>query len=477
MVRLLFLAHRYLGIAVGLMMAMWCVSGIIMMYMPYPEMDRNAQLSGLADLDFSQCCTLPDPAELEGWSLDHARIEMLAGRPVLRTPYGYQADIVVDLVNGKFLDRFDSAQAEAIAESFILANHFDNRITEGTEINLDQWTVYGSYNVHRPLHHFTLDGPEGRELYVSSTTGEVVQVTTGRQRFWNWIGTVVHWLYPVILRQNPSLWANTVIWLSLTGVFLTVVGLYLGFRQYGRGRHGAITPYSGWSRWHHYSGLFFGILILTWVSSGLLSMNPWGALEGATARDEAYGLRGSGVTWPEIRTITDQLPISSLPAGQVRLDIIPLDMRHYVTSHNKHGTSMRFDAVNLAPAPMTRQNWARIPGLLSPGTGVITAGLIDDEDNYYYSHHNDDKVLPVYRVILDDDEHTRYYLDAVNGSVVMKVGQEGRWYRWLFSAPHRGDLAFLRQRPLWDIVMIFLMLGVTTGCITGAYMGFRRLTR
>jgi hypothetical protein len=223
--------------------------------------------------------------------------------------------------------------------------------------------------------------------------------------------------------------------------------------------------------------LFFGILILTWVASGLLSMNPWGALEGATARDEAYGLRGSGVTWPEIRTITDQLPLSSLPAGQVRLDIIPLEIRHYVTSHNKHGTSMRFDAVNLAPAPMTRQNWARIPGLLSPGTGVITAGLIDDEDNYYYSHHNDDKVLPVYRVILDDDEHTRYYLDAVNGSVVMKVGQEGRWYRWLFSAPHRGDLAFLRQRPLWDIVMIFLMLGVTTGCITGAYMGFRRLTR
>ena len=30
MIRWLFLLHRYLGIAVSLLMAMWCVSGVVM---------------------------------------------------------------------------------------------------------------------------------------------------------------------------------------------------------------------------------------------------------------------------------------------------------------------------------------------------------------------------------------------------------------------------------------------------------------
>src|SRR5262245_57974220 len=34
------------------------------------------------------------------------------------------------------------------------------------------------------------------------------------------------------------------------------------------------TPYVGWMRWHHYFGLFFGLVTFTWILSGLLSMNP-----------------------------------------------------------------------------------------------------------------------------------------------------------------------------------------------------------
>ena len=475
MIRLLILAHRYLGIAVGLMMALWCISGIIMMYMPYPEMDRNDELRGLTELNFSRCCTLPDAQDLDGWSLDRARIEMSAGRPVLRTPYGYEADIVLDLASGEFRDGFDGLEAKMIAESFSLANGLDSDILETRNIDIDQWTVYGSYNVHRPLHHFTLDGSDRRELYVSSATGEVVQVTTANQRFWNWIGSVVHWLYPTALRQNTALWANVVIWLSLTGIFLTVIGLYLGLRQFGRGRNGAISPYGGWWKWHHYSGLFFGILILTWVSSGFLSMNPWGALEADSSRDEVYALRGSGVEWSEIRRITDQLSRSQLAGGQVRLDIVPLGGRAYVTSYDRDGVAVRLDPFTLGPAPMGPDEWNKIPDLLSPGTGVIAAGLIEDEDSYFYSHHNDEKSLPAYRLILDNEEQTRYYLNATNGDLLLKIDQGRRWYRWLFSALHRGDLAFLRTRPLWDIVMLLLLLGVTSGCVTGAYMGFRRL--
>ena len=60
MVRLLFLAHRYLGIAVGLVVTLWCLSGFVMMYVPYPELPRADRVAWLRPLDLGDCCTLPN---------------------------------------------------------------------------------------------------------------------------------------------------------------------------------------------------------------------------------------------------------------------------------------------------------------------------------------------------------------------------------------------------------------------------------
>lgn len=40
-------------------------------------------------------------------------------------------------------------------------------------------------------------------------------------------------------------------------------------------RQPSASPYAGWMAWHHYAGLLFGVVSLTWVFSGLLSMDPW----------------------------------------------------------------------------------------------------------------------------------------------------------------------------------------------------------
>ena len=50
MIRLLFLLHRYLGIAVGALMAVWCLSGVVMMYVTYPSLDENTRLQHLAPI-------------------------------------------------------------------------------------------------------------------------------------------------------------------------------------------------------------------------------------------------------------------------------------------------------------------------------------------------------------------------------------------------------------------------------------------
>ena len=48
MARLILLLHRYLGIAVGALMVMWCLSGVVMMYVSYPALGENIRLKALA---------------------------------------------------------------------------------------------------------------------------------------------------------------------------------------------------------------------------------------------------------------------------------------------------------------------------------------------------------------------------------------------------------------------------------------------
>ncbi|MFL2553818.1 MAG: hypothetical protein ACJ0S4_03875 [Candidatus Rariloculaceae bacterium] len=60
MVKFLFLLHRYLGIALGLIISLWCLSGFVMMYVQFPDLTNEDQLQGLNDLDLSSCCVLPN---------------------------------------------------------------------------------------------------------------------------------------------------------------------------------------------------------------------------------------------------------------------------------------------------------------------------------------------------------------------------------------------------------------------------------
>jgi ribose/xylose/arabinose/galactoside ABC-type transport system permease subunit len=50
-------------------------------------------------------------------------------------------------------------------------------------------------------------------------------------------------------------------------------------------------------------------------------------------------------------------------------------------------------------------------------------------------------------------------------------------YRWLESGLHDLDFPILRQRPIWDFVVLPLLLLVTFACATGAWLSFMRIGR
>ena len=137
------------------------------------------------------------------------------------------------------------------------------------------------------------------------------------------------------------------------------------------------------------------------------------------------------------------------------------------------GSVARLDAAG-AVAPASPADLAAVAQRIAGEYGIAEQGLIREEDAYYF-RRRDSFVLPAYRVILADVDNTRYYLDPTSGALLQRTDANGRWHRWLFGALHRIDFAFLRARPLWDIVTLFLMLGGLAVTATGSYLALRRI--
>jgi hypothetical protein len=134
----------------------------------------------------------------------------------------------------------------------------------------------------------------------------------------------------------------------------------------------------------------------------------------------------------------------------------------------------RLDASGNA-APLPEQELAEAAERIVGSNGISERGMLHEEDAYYFSHH-DQVALPVYRIIANDAENTRYYLDPASGALLRRADSNSRWHRWLFAGLHRLDFAaWLRWRPTWDIIVITLMLGGLAGSATGVYLAVRRV--
>jgi hypothetical protein len=471
MIRWLFLLHRYLGISVGALMVMWCVSGVVMMYVSYPELGENGRLRQLAPIAWSGCCKISSDVLADDAPVSEFQVEMVGDRAAVFLRSAGRPRLI-DLVTGVSINQISYAQAAAVARSYKLDAAREPRLLG--LIDDDQWTIAGDFNADRPLYHFSLDDETRAEVYISSVNGRAVQLTTAGERLWSRLGAVPHWLYFTELRRHATLWSQVMVAASLVGCFLAATGIFIGVRQLIHRPAGSWSPYRGFNLWHHIAGLVFGLFALSWVLSGLLSMNPWGWLEGADSQAERARLRGRGdLSGAQIKGALAAL-VRSQPSGVVSLKIAPLEDRLYIITTAADGERRRLDA-DAGLAPLTGRDLIYVAGVLGGTTATPVTTLMTQEDSYYFSHHRDIVRLPVYRMILAGG--TRYYVDAVAGTLVAKIDPGAQAYRWWHEGLHRMDFAAaLRGRPQWDVLMLILMCGVTFLCGTGAYLGYRRLT-
>jgi hypothetical protein len=466
--RYLILIHRYLGTAIGIVMVGWCLSGIVMMYVRYPALTATERLQNQQPLDLRRCCVIGASALPVDARLEAIEVESLAEVPVLRVQFADGGRRLIDLTKGEVIATISAQRAADIAK----AGQPQTPRLLGL-IAYDEWTVSGEFNGARPLYRFARDDPSGTQLYVSAKTGRIVQVTTAHQRFWNWLGAVPHWLYFSQLRRHPALWSRIIIWTSLAGSFLTGFGIYIGVRQFLRRPAGRWSSYRGVLYWHHVPGLIFGLFALTWVASGLISMNPWGFLDSDGGAPGVGALIGPPIGAAQLTDSLRTLAAHSHSRDIVALQSTRLWGQPYWIETRTDGSHRRIDSGGRAAA-LQDADWRRIGKALGAPTDSMPA-LMTAGDSYYYSRPGVTAQFPVYRLVLHDAHRTRFYLDPLTGTPVNILDADGRWYRWLHIGLHTLDFArALRIRPVWDVVMLILLAGVTLVCGLGTWLGWRR---
>ena len=493
--RAIVVSHRWLGIAGWLVFIMWLATGIVMMYARMPAFSRAERFATLAPLDLSDARLSPSDALRSQRIVDPERVvvAMLTGRPVYRVlARGTWTTVFAD--NGEPLDRLSPDQAldevRRFAPESAATIRYEARMTEP-----DQWTLEDGAAL--PLHRVALGDADDRVFYLAERTGEIVGKTTRRERRLAFAGAVPHWLYFKPLRRHRGVWAESIIWMSAAGSVMCLLGLAWGV--FGGITRPAAAPsaapgrgwqrttrvgvaYRGCMRWHHYAGLTFGMVTFTWFFSGLLSMDPldWhaGTAPTPSQRDALSGgpLRLDHVALDDLRRAEELAARAALSGSGQDPDRTSPSRTKEIEIGQFLGEP-RLIVDDRADAVIDRDRLLRAARDAVSGSAVTGVAWLDGYDAYYYDRGHE-LPLPVLRVQYADPRATWLYLDPNRGIILRKEERSSRVNRWLYHGLHSFDFPFLyNRRPLWDIVVIFFILGGITSAVTSAAPAWRRLRR
>jgi hypothetical protein len=94
----------------------------------------------------------------------------------------------------------------------------------------------------------------------------------------------------------------------------------------------------------------------------------------------------------------------------------------------------------------------------------------------YYLDRTRQQPLPVLLALINDEAHTRYYIDPKTASIVGNYSDRNTARRWLYNGLHSLNFPWLyNHRPLWDIVVIAFMLGGTALSVTSLVLAWRTI--
>ena len=525
--RLLIFVHRWLGVALSAIFLLWFVSGIVMMYWRFPGVTAQDRLTRAPVLASERITVTPETAAAalgDNVRPSQLRLTSYDGRPVYtlggggrgggprRSRGGPSAMVFAD--DGTAPPPVDAAFVDRAAAAWVGLPVA--QASRATVEEVDQWTIEGGLRSQLPLEKYSW--PDGQQVYLNPGNGAVVQYTTTSSRFWAYLGAIPHWLYFTPLRKHQPQWFALVVWSSLIGTVAALLGIVIAVWMYSPGkryRHaGAPTsiPYRGWKRWHTITGLGFGVVTATWAFSGLLSMGPFPIVDrlteltvpseprdqaaraageqegdGAAAGRRRGGGSGGGIAaalagrrplqFEDYATKSPAVALASVgDFGARELELISFNGEPAYLVTNAGGDTR---IVPVRGEPKDSFDTDQVMALVKQAAGAQLAELrvIDQYDAYYLDRLRE-RPLPVVYAKMNDAVGTRYYIDPKTARVVGTYSARGWVNRWLYHGLHSLDFPWLyNYRPLWDIVVIALMLGGTAVCVTSIVLTWRVLAR
>ena len=342
--------------------------------------------------------------------------------------------------------------------------------------------MYSRYLSEMPICKFYYDDAEKHELYIASRTGEVLQFTTARQRFWAYIGAIPHKFYLPVLRQHTDAW----VWsLTIGGIIALIAalsglyaGIYLLYKRYkSRGKFG--SPYKKyWYKWHHISGLIFGVFLVTFAFSGAMALQripQWVIKTHGDYRVSDTKFRGRPLP-VECYALDYQLLAEAYPGLKTvewshfrDVPVYEVQTADFTVSIDASGTDVK--ELNLTDKQIT-QAVRHIHG----EEAELTVSLIDTYEEYYLSRSGR-LPLPVYKVEVDNADRSVYYVDPATGEF-RYLNRARKAKKWVFSGLHYLNIHWLVERPvLWTIAIWTLCLGGAYVSLSGIWLGIKYLRR
>jgi len=467
------LVHRWLGVAFCLLFAMWFATGIVMHFVPFPSLTEAERFAGLAPVDSARVKIDPSEVARASGIEDAARVRLIQ-----------RSDGPVYVVSGpsqlRAIRASDATDAALKSPDVALASARDHASRRSLDISrasivertdYDQWSVPNGFDRHRPLFRVALNDAVGTEVYVSSVTGEVVLDTTRRERWWNLAGSVLHWIYPTMLRSNWSLWDRVVWALSLLALISAALGAVLGVAQLRVARGVPVSPYRGWHALHHVIGLLAAVFVLTWIFSGWLSMDHGRLFSRGQLTKAEADIVAASPDWRMFPVIRME-PIS--PSVR-EVEWFAFNGRFYRRDRIDLDRQMLFGTRRAEPDDRAGVLSLReIEGFAARlATSCGEASVLAADDDYLVLSATPG--APVYR---SKCAEAWFDIDSANGTVPQRLDRSRRAYRWLYSALHTLDFPILAAHPKIrsSLIVSFCVLGLLFS-ITGVVIGWRRLLR
>ena len=473
MIKKLISLHHWLGTFFFVLFTVWFLSGFVMMYKGFPSLSSkdkvqmNEALQLNEDKLVSPKIVFSDVTEA---SISECKINAFNGKVLYH----------LTLEDGKKYTRFaNGATFEMTRQNALThAKELTGIKVPGTvEVlkEVDQWIPRPKFMKHLPVYKVVFNDDAHTWVHLSSETGEALNVTTRNDRFWAWLGAIPHWIYFRDIRIYSTFWSNLICWLSALGLIMTLTGIVTGIVRYKKKPKAKFRRFKNrWYNIHYYTGLFFGLFVCTWIFSGFMSMTPFNwTSDTSLSPNELARWQGSTFTLNDFEENTINTWVDSTSVGAVKeIRFTKFDGR--VLSQKDNGSTISVSDLDGVSFALTRENIMEKIESFNTASTIKSAKVLYAYDNYYYDRKKR-KVLPVVKCV---EGNTAYYVDPVTAKVLLKSDATNRTERWLYHGLHSLDFSFLtNNRPLWDIVMILLLLGGTAVCVTACGLGIKFMRR